>query len=465
MAIGQFQGLVADVPGAFQRGLQFRQAEQLRPLQQQSAQLGIEQQQQGLQLGGLQQQQAQENILGTQQTNVRQEEVAMFERNVNTAIELKATPDNQKANFLKQRIQQGENFGRDMTQSKKALELIESGRFKELATGTDALIRVGEQAGITKSSSGAEQFTLSPGQQRFGPGGQVIAEVAPKPASFQLKPGEQRFEAGRIVATGAELAPPVIPQALLTGLSPELSSKASAAFTAAGGGGDGIKAFSQVVDKGTEQERRLASPQIIQNSFPQASPSETVQLQAAMDSAKTTEAGLKAAGKVREEQRRNAKGKKFQNRAIELLDNILKSNELEDVIGSIEGAIDFRLFSDEESQVISDIEEAGNILTAGNLSLMSGVLSETDIKIIANLAGGALNRKRSEKRFRADVTKLREKLAAEQVVTVDDVAAERGANQQAPTAPPSGREGGQLMTDAQGNRAFVFPDGTFEEVQ
>lgn len=30
--------------------------------------------------------------------------------------------------------------------------------------------------------------------------------------------------------------------------------------------------------------------------------------------------------------------------------------------------------------------------------------------------------------------------------------------------PPSGRQGGTLMTDASGNKAFVFPDGTFEEV-
>jgi len=34
----------------------------------------------------------------------------------------------------------------------------------------------------------------------------------------------------------------------------------------------------------------------------------------------------------------------------------------------------------------------------------------------------------------------------------------------APDSPASGREGGVLSTDAQGNSAFVFPDGTFEEV-
>jgi len=185
MADGQFHGLVADVPGAFQRGLQFRQAEQLRPIQQRAARLGVEQQQQALQLGGLQQQQAQANILGTQQTNVRQEELAMLTRNVNTAIGLKATPDNQKAEFLRQEIQQGESFGRDMTQSKKALELVVAERFQELATGTDALIRVGEQAGISQAPAGV---TLSPGQKRIV-GGKVVAEVASleKLSSLQQK--------------------------------------------------------------------------------------------------------------------------------------------------------------------------------------------------------------------------------------------------------------------------------------
>lgn len=159
MANGPF---TADIPGAFQRGLQFRQAEQLRPIQQQAAQLGAEQQQQSLRLGGLQQQQAQANILGTQQSNVRGEEVAILERNINTAIELKATPDNKKPDFLRQKIQHGESLGRDMSQSKKALQLVESGRFQELSTGTDALIKVGEKIGILTATKQAPS-----GQREF----------------------------------------------------------------------------------------------------------------------------------------------------------------------------------------------------------------------------------------------------------------------------------------------------------
>lgn len=465
MANGQL-GFVADIPGAVQRGLQFRQAEQLRPGELQQQQLGLQRQQQQLTTGGLQQQAIQQGI---DQRTDDQKNLSL----ATGALGLLQQSDDAIVPFLEQRLA-GLPQGADSTNTQQALELARTGNFNEIRTSAKNIVDTATRQGILKAGPITKPeagFTLSPGQQRFGPGGELIAEVAPRAAER---------------AAAAEQA--VIPPVLLTGLDPEIAESGAAAFTAAGGGKDGLAAFQKIVDKGTEQQRRIASPQILQSSFPQASPAETVQLQAAMDAAKTTESGLKAAGKVREEQRRNVKGKKFQVRAIELLEGILFAKddegnfitdelgqkidnpELGDVLGSIEGVIDFRL-QDSEAQLIADIEESGNILTAGNLSLMSGVLSETDIKILANLAGGALIRTRSESRFRNDVTKLRDKLAAELILTVDDQAATRaGVAQQAiptaiPTAPPSGRQGGVLNTDAQGNRAFIFPDGTFEEVQ
>jgi hypothetical protein len=433
--------IAADIPGAVQRGLQFRQAAQLRPGALQSQQFGLQRQEQQLATGALQQQQIQQGIETEQQ---RAKSQGLF----NTVARLRTLPDNQKGAFLEQNIIDIESRpDGDATESRQALNLIQQGNFSELNEGLDNLFQAGVNTGFLKAepvTKPAAGFTLSPGQQRFGPGGERIAQVAP-----------------RAETRAAEAAQAVIPDVLLQGLDPDIASKGAAAFQAAGGGKDGLTAFQKIVDKGTEQQRRAASPQILKSSFPKASPAETVQLQAAMDAAKTTEAGLKAAGKVREEQRRDVKGKVFQNRAIELLTGILNNAELDDVLGAVEGAIDFRL-QDTEAELIADIEEAGNILTADNLSLMSGVLSETDIKILANLAGGALIRTRTEARFVKDVTKLRDKLAAQLIVTADDTAAARGAAQ---TLPPSGRQGGQLMTDAQGNRAFVFPDGTFEEVQ
>lgn len=379
----------------------------------------------------------------------------------------------------------------------QAQQQLGAGRATEARTAT----RFGQsqaiqQAGILNQSAKAlrglrlEQrdaaaVAISPQLQEFGidpsvfkPGtftdqnlDDVIAQTGilmrgEAPEQFTLKPGERRFVGEREIAAvpketeGAAEIPPE----LVIGLDPEIANKGAAAFRAAGGGKDGLTAFQKIVDAGTEQQRRQASPQIIENTFSRASEAERVQLQAVMDAAKTTESGLKAAGKVREEQRRTKKAKDFQARAIELIDNILSNDELDDILGSIEGGIDFRL-QDAESELIADIEEAGNILTADNMDLMTGVLSESDIRILKNLSGGALNRKRSEKRFRGDLTKLRDKLNSQQVITVDDTAAERAAPRTEQAVPPSGRQGGELMIDAQGNRAFVFPDGTFEEVQ
>lgn len=392
----------------------------------------------GLETARQAQQLTQQQQIGLQGTS----DQARIDSLVRGSVLLKQIPPERKEEFLQGRIQQLEANNIDSSDTREALALAQSGDFAALEELTDQAISLGQPQ--VKAEAG---FTLSPGQQRFGPSGELLAEVAPE------------------VTETAEIAPD-IPQELLVGLDPQVSSKGAAAFKAAGGGDKGLTAFQKTVDQGTEQQRRIASPQILSQSFPKASQAENVQLQAVMDAAKTTEAGLKAAGKVREEQRRDKKGKAFQTRSLQLLNGILENPELDDVLGSVEGAIDFRL-QDSEAELISDIEETGNILTADNLSLMSGVLSETDIKILANLAGGALNRKRSPERFKADVTKLRDKIASQLIVTADDTAVARGAatQQATPTAPPSGRQGGQLMTDAQGNRAFVFPDGTIEEVQ
>uniref|UniRef100_UPI0030ECAB20 hypothetical protein n=1 Tax=Neptuniibacter pectenicola TaxID=1806669 RepID=UPI0030ECAB20 len=251
-------------------------------------------------------------------------------------------------------------------------------------------------------------------------------EVKPEPG-FTLSAGQKRFDAqGNEIASApkTETAPnqgrAQIPKVLLEGLSPALSEKASAAYDAAGGGKDGMVAYQRQIDKGTEQEKRTSSPAILQANFPKASRAEMAQLQGAMDAAKTTEAGLKAAAKVRSEQRRLVKAKGFQTRAIELLEIIASSPDLGDVTGSIEGAYDIRPFSDDESSLVADIKEAGDILTADNLSLMSGVLSESDIKILQNLAAGGLIRTRSTARFRGDVTKLKDKLSSAMVVTTDE---------------------------------------------
>jgi hypothetical protein len=294
--------------------------------------------------------------------------------------------------------------------------LLQQGAFKEFDAAISELVNFGQP--------GAKPFTLKPGDVRFEGGREVARglEVPETEGEFTLSPGQQRFgPGGKVIAavSADQAATKEIPPELVIGLDESVARKGAAAFKAAGGGNDGLKAFTNIVDQGSELERRQASPQIIQATFPNATEAERAQLQGVMDSAKTTESGLKAAAGVREEQRRTKKAQGFQDRAVTLLNSILASDELNDVLGSVEGAIDFR-FQDSEAELISDIEEAENILTADNMDLMTGVLSESDIKILKNLAGGGLNRRRTAERFRADVGAIRDKLASQKVTTIDE---------------------------------------------
>ena len=165
-----------------------------------------------------------------------------------------------------------------------------------------------------------------------------------------------------------------------------------------------------------ENEQRRNAPKILVDLYPKASEEEQKQLQAAVDGGKTIAEGMKEAGKLREKQRQKKKVLSFKSEAITLIDKILDNDELNDVIGSSEGKDEGFFFgekirSDVEATAIADINQVRNILTGDNLDIMSGVLSETDIKIISDLAAGALIRTRTEERFIEDVKALRLKLS------------------------------------------------------
>lgn len=165
MAIGQFGGLVADIPGAVQRGLQFQQAAQLRPGQLQQQQLGTQRAQQQLVTGDLQQQQIQQGIETEEQ---RAKSQGLF----NTVARLRTLPDDQKGAFLQQNIADIDSRNGDSTESKRALALIQQGNFEELNTGLDNLFKTGVQTGFLK----AEPVT----KLEFQKGGLVFNPVTGK---------------------------------------------------------------------------------------------------------------------------------------------------------------------------------------------------------------------------------------------------------------------------------------------
>lgn len=321
----------------------------------------------------------------------------------NLAKNMKSIPPERWDSFIDQNAEELGKFNIDASVLKGQAKSVQD--LDEVIASTGALI------GGEKPQAG---FTLSEGQQRFDAQGNLIASGAKKGISEleRAKIDNLNAETNTFKGINTESL-----DSLVVNASPELQEKAKAAFKLSGGGDKGVKALQSVLKQGVETERRAAAPQTLAANFPKASKAEMEELQAVVDAAKDTESGFKEASKLRDKQRQVAKGKVFQSRAVDLLDRILAAPELNDVVGSVQGSdeslIPFggqKIRGDNESEIIADIEEAGNILTADNLDIMSGVLSETDIKIIANLAGGALNRKRGEEAFIRDVTELRDRM-------------------------------------------------------
>jgi len=153
-----FGQLVADIPGAFARGQQFRQAEALRPLQQQSAQLGLERQQQQLQFGQLKQQQT-EQAIETEDQRLKSQNL------FNAVARIRSLPDAQKGAAIRQNIAEIDARRGDSTESRQALALEQAGNFDELNESLDNLFQAGVNTGFLKPSDGGVKPTAS--QQDF----------------------------------------------------------------------------------------------------------------------------------------------------------------------------------------------------------------------------------------------------------------------------------------------------------
>lgn len=234
------------------------------------------------------------------------------------------------------------------------------------------LLDAGDTKGASEFLNFSDQVAVSGG----------FLQAAPKPESFVLGPEDIRFENGEEVARGMgkpvavqEVVAP-IPEAVIQNLSPEDQEIAREVYATAGGNNAGLNAMSGFIEA-----------------------------QAVASEAKIT----------------TDKARGMQLKAIGLASNILANDETVDVVGSIQGRGGNNMFDPENTQAIADIEELSNMLTADNLSMMSGVLSESDIKIIASVAGGGLDRRRSDKVFMKRVEGVLLSLAQGQEFTAEDL--------------------------------------------
>lgn len=217
--------------------------------------------------------------------------------------------------------------------------------------------------------------------------------------------------------TGREVVPAQqgdlkLPEALTRGMQPEQVDAAQAAYQAAGGGSAGLNAVNDMVQDREEMQRRENLPDALTRIYPSATQQDLAQMIEVARSADTVEDGIKQAGELFNNVQTERKARGVQFRAIDLLGRILGNPSTKNVTGPLQGRgiLGDYLTNPESANALSDIEEVANILTAENLDLMSGVLSETDIKLIASLSGGGLDRRRSDTRFQRDVQQILSKL-------------------------------------------------------
>jgi hypothetical protein len=108
-------------------------------------------------------------------------------------------------------------------------------------------------------------------------------------------------------------------------------------------------------------------------------------------------------------QQKTEKASQQKELMLSIVDRLLKNKDgLNSIYGPIDNIIPNTFDTTREAE--TDMAQLTNILTADNLDLMSGVLSETDIKIIAGVAGGGLAKTNTQEGARKALVRLKTSL-------------------------------------------------------
>lgn len=113
--------------------------------------------------------------------------------------------------------------------------------------------------------------------------------------------------------------------------------------------------------------------------------------------------------KLAEGQKQKTKSSNLKNEALRIVNNLLDNQQgVKAVVGPVDSWIPTVYPS--SLKATTDINQLRSILTAENLGLMSGVLSESDIKIIAGIAGGGLDMGGDHSRFIEELSRMKQTL-------------------------------------------------------
>lgn len=144
-----------------------------------------------------------------------------------------------------------------------------------------------------------------------------------------------------------------------------------------------------------------------QETGQQPTPLEQVQLERAqVDLANAEQTGMIKAAETSE---RDIMVKNELIRAYELANNLRNRRGLSGAVGPIQGRLP--VFSEAKADARADLQELGNLLTMANLGRMTGVLSESDIRLIASAASG-LDAVASDARAIQKLNEIVERLSA-----------------------------------------------------
>ena len=178
----------------------------------------------------------------------------------------------------------------------------------------------------------------------------------------------------------------------------------------------------------TEAQNRTTLEEGLPGRYKNASEEEQSELMEVAQSAPNAMAARKEVEATRERQRKDKKAVGLTTKSVDLLASILENPELDDVIGPREGKEGSwfnRNRSGPESDAMADIRELTDLLTVPNLDIITGPMSDSDIAMVGRVAGGGLDRTRSEAEFRKRAVQM---LGALGVPTVTSPAEEAALN-------------------------------------
>jgi len=112
--------------------------------------------------------------------------------------------------------------------------------------------------------------------------------------------------------------------------------------------------------------------------------------------------------KIKELEVKSEKGRQLGEKAKSLASELLNHPGLDSSVGTVQGSFMGQAMTvDGDSQnFINRHNQLKSILTAENLDMMTGVLSETDIRILSDIAGGGLQLKGSEDAYRNELVSM-----------------------------------------------------------